>query len=155
MTTREEAAVALFQFAETIRWRGANGQSGFSEMHRRVKTWDDLSSQPALCQTSGAEDINQTTGLAYKLFIRFKWLIFHQVGQNDPAAIPDTETNAILDAVQAAFTPAGPDALQTLPTPDHPAGAVHHAWLDGRIEKYPGDQDGQTLIVVPISVLVP
>ena len=41
------------------------------------------------------------------------------------------------------------DFAQTL------GGRVHKCWIEGRIQKFQGDLDGQTLIVVPIKILVP
>lgn len=148
-TTREDVYGALFAFADKIRWRGASGQSAFVEKHRRVKLWDDIAGQPALCQAEHQEVIQQTTALVYKRTFKASWIIYHTAGRDDPGAIPATETNAILDAVQAAFTPDGPEDLQTL------GGLVHHAWIDGAIDKFQGDLDGQTMIVVPISMFVP
>ena len=77
------------------------------------------------------------------------WLIYHQAGKDDDA-IPAQTTNAILSAVKALFVdPTDPSFAQTL------GGTVHKCWIDGRIQKFQGDLDGQTLIVVPIKILVP
>jgi hypothetical protein len=77
------------------------------------------------------------------------WLIYHQAGKDDDV-VPAVTTNAILAAVRRLFVdPADPDFAQTL------RGRVHKCWIEGRIQKFQGDLDGQTLIVVPIKILVP
>ena len=77
------------------------------------------------------------------------WLIYHQAGKDDDA-IPAQTTNEILAAVRAVFVdPTDPSFAQTL------GGLVHKCWIEGRIQKFQGDLDGQTLIVVPIKILVP
>ena len=77
-----------------------------------------------------------------------KIVIYHNVGV-DPNAIPATESNLILDAIQAVFPSNDPDLRQTL------GGLVHHCFISGKVFKDPGDLDNQALIIVPIKILVP
>ena len=136
---------ALFDLTAGLSWPG--GAIAFAS--RRVKTFADLPAQPALCQAESDETVAQVTGQPAITTLSASWLIFHQAGRDDDA-IPAQTTNAILAAVRALFVdPTDPAFAQTL------GGLVHKCWIDGRIQKFQGDLDGQTLIVVPIKVLVP
>ena len=116
---------------------------------RRVKTFEDLPAQPALCQAETDETMTQVTGQVAVTTLGASWLIYHQAGKDDDA-VPAQTTNAILTAVRGLFIdPTDPDFAQTL------GGLVHKCWIEGRIQKFQGDLDGQTLIVVPIKILVP
>jgi hypothetical protein len=57
-------------------------------------------------------------------------------------------SNAILDAIEAAFRPALPGARQTL------GGLAYRAFIDGTIHKDNGDLDGQAMLIVPINAVV-
>ena len=136
---------ALFDLASSLAWPG--GQIAFSS--RRVKTFEDLPAQPALCQAETDETVTQVTSLQSITTLGASWLIYHQAGKDDDA-IPAQTTNAILSAVKALFVDlTDPAFAQTL------GGSVHKCWIDGRIQKFQGDLDGQTLIVVPIKILIP
>jgi hypothetical protein len=137
---------ALFDLTATLAW-APSGALAFSA--RRVKTFEDLPAQPALCQAETDETVAQRTGMPPITTLGASWLIFHQAGKDD-GAIPAQTTNAILAAVRGLFVdPTDPDFAQTL------GGLVHKCWIEGRIQKFQGDLDGQTLIVVPIKILVP
>jgi hypothetical protein len=137
---------ALFELTAGLAW-APSGALAFSS--RRVKTFEDLPAQPALCQAETDETVTQVTGMPARTTLGASWLIFHQAGKDD-GAVPTQTTNAILAAVRGLFIdPTDPDFAQTL------GGAVHKCWIEGRIQKFQGDLDGQTLIVVPIKLLVP
>ena len=137
---------ALFDLTASLAW-SPGGALAFSS--RRVKTFEDLPAQPALCQAETDETMTQVTGQVAVTTLGASWLIYHQAGKDDDA-IPAQTTNAILTAVKSLFIdPTDPTFAQTL------GGAVHKCWIDGRIQKFQGDLDGQTLIVVPIKILVP
>jgi len=141
----EPIYAALFELAAGLSW--SEGAIAFAS--RRVKTFDDLPAQPALCQAETDETMTQVTSQQATTTLGASWLIYHQVGKDDDA-IPAQTTNAILAAVRAAFVdPSEPSYAQTL------GGLVHKCWIEGRIQKFQGDLDGQTLIVVPIKILVP
>ncbi len=157
MSTREAIFTALFALVSTgegspgtISW-GAGEALLYTS--RRVKLWDDLPSQPALCQAEHDESFVQATRLPFKRSFSASWLIYHKAGA-DPSAIPGQTSNAILDAIETVFSPSPsdpgwPDARLTL------GGLVHHCFISGKVFKDPGDLDGQALIIVPITVLVP
>ena len=137
---------ALFALTANLAWSPV-GALAFSS--RRVKTFEDLPAQPALCQAETDETMTQVTGQVAVTTLGASWLIYHQAGK-DEDVIPAQTTNAILTAVRGLFVdPTFPDEAQTL------GGLVHKCWIEGRIQKFQGDLDGQTLIVVPIKILVP
>ena len=141
----EPIYAALFELATGLSWSG--GAIAFAS--RRVKMFDDLPAQPALCQAETDETMTQVTGQVAVTTLGASWLIYHQAGKDDDA-VPAQTTNAILTAVRGLFIdPTDPDFAQTL------GGLVHKCWIEGRIQKFQGDLDGQTLIVVPIKILVP
>jgi hypothetical protein len=141
----EDVYQALFDLTADLAW--PDGALAFRA--RRVKTFDDLPAQPALCQAETDETVVRVTSLDAVTTLGASWLIYHQAGK-DTAAVPAQITNAILDAVKGLFVdPSDPSFAQTL------GGLVHKCWIEGRIQKFQGDLDGQTLIVVPIKILVP
>jgi hypothetical protein len=146
MSTREDVFGALFALGSGLTWGSPARTLAYSA--RRVKLWDDLPAQPALCQAEQDEDVTEVTRLPSKTTYSASWLIYHNVGK-DPAATPATETNLILDAIQALFPSGDPDQVQTL------GGLVHHCFISGKVFKDSGDLDGQALIIVPIRILVP
>ena len=145
-TTREAIFEALFALTDGLAW-GAPPRS-FLHRARRVKLWSDLPGQPALCQAEHDETITEVTGLPPKRVFGASWLIYHDAGK-DPDAAPASETNQILDAIEALFPSDDPDHAQTL------GGLVHHAFISGKVFKDSGDLDGQALIVVPIQIVGP
>lgn len=146
MTTREDIFQALFALTANLTWD--QPARGLVYRSRRVKLWDDLPGQPALCQAEPGEDITELTRLPSKTTYSANWLIYHDVGKS-PDAVPAIETNLILDAVQALFPVDDPERVQTL------GGLVHHCFIAGRVIKDAGDLDGQALIVAPIKILAP
>jgi hypothetical protein len=146
MSTREDVFNALFALGQSLQW--GSPSTGLAFTARRVKLWDDLPAQPALCQAEPDEMVSETTGLPSKSTYSVNWLIYHAAGK-DPGVTPATETNLILDAVQALFPSGDPDHVQTL------GGRVHHCFIAGKVFKDSGDLDGQALIIVPIKILVP
>ena len=149
MTTREQVFAALFALGSAVTWTDPNtGEMvTFQYASRRVATFDVIPSQPAICQSEHDEMISQATNMPSKVTLKASWVIYHQAG-NDRSVIPASTTNSIMDAVQSALKPVG-FAKQTL------GGLAHHAWIDGKVFRANGDIDGQALIVVPISILLP
>lgn len=143
---RETLFEALFALSEAVRWGG----TGFQYRSRRVRHWDDLSVQPALCQAEQDEEARSKPGLPYRWILSASWVVYHRAGA-DPAATPAGVNNAILDAIEAVLAPPpfAVDERQML------GGLVHHCFIDGKVFKDPGDLDGQALMIVPIKLLVP
>ncbi len=155
--TREQVYGALFALISQgegqpgrITW--GSGQT-LAYTSRRVRLWDSLPAQPALCQAEHDETYAQATRLPYKRVWTASWLIYHKAG-SDPNAVPTQTSNPLLDAVEVALQPAPTDP--GFPEPRNTLGGlVHHCFISGKIFKDPGDLDGQALIIVPITMLVP
>lgn len=128
---------------------GADGET-LLFTSRRVKLFDDVPSQPALCQAEHGETYAQATNMPYKRTFSASWLLYHDVGK-DPNAVPSTTTNNLLDAIDAAITPypSNPGFRQTL------GGLVYHCFISGKVFRESGDLDGQALMVIPITLLIP
>lgn len=159
MASTESIYAALFALASlgeglggAVSWTPpvAGDATTFAWTSRRLKTWDDVPASPALCQAEHTENIAQTTGLPSVTTLGANWVIYLKDGK-DPTRIPAQSSNAVLDAVKALFgDPDNPFAVpQTL------GGLVHKAWIEGTIGKAQGDLDGDTMLWVPIKILVP
>lgn len=105
--------------------------------------------QPCLMQTEHTDKVTQKTGLPYRWAWSASWVLYVPSDPNNDDDVPAIAVNDLLDALEAAITPAGLLQQQTL------GGLVHHAYIDGTVMKVPGDDDGQGMIVVPITILVP
>ncbi len=152
MPTREAVFSALFALASQGEGQGGAFTFGAGQAlaytSRRVRLWSDLPAQPALCQAEHDETVTEATGLPSKTTLSASWILYHEAAK-DPTAVPATTSNDLLDAVQALFPAGDPDNVQTL------GGLVHHCFINGRIFKDAGDLDGQALIIVPITILLP
>lgn len=150
---RETVMAALFALGSAVTWTDpvTNHPLSFAYTARRLKSFRDVPAQPALLQAEGDEFFSQVTGQPGKQRLTCNWVVYHKTGF-DKSAVPAQMNNQIVDALVAALVPTGRDALtgkQTL------GGLVHHTWVDGKAFKDAGDLDGQGLIVLPISVLLP
>lgn len=158
MTPTEPIYVALFSLASTgeglagaFTWSGGGP---FVYTSRRVKTFDDLTGkQPALCQAEHDETVAWKTNQDPIITLGASWLIYLQDAGPGSGLVPATTTNAVLDAVKALFVDSGPDGVQRLEM--EYAGGVYRVWIEGKIQKFQGDLDGQTLLVVPLRITVP
>lgn len=143
--TREAAFAALFALIQTATW---NGGTTWAFTDRRICLFKDCPAQPAMFVVSIDDDISQVTGLPYIQTWKANIIIYHNAG-TVLANVPQQTDNMIIDAVFKALTPLGPGNKQTL------GGLVHHCFIKGTIKKVPGDLDGQSLITIPITMLVP
>jgi len=143
MTIRNQVFDALLALAD-IGW---GDDEAFVERSRRLKMWDKAP-VPGLYQIEGSETIASLDGQLDKHSLRASWIIYHRGGK-DQGATPAETSNAILDAIGAAFRPALPGARQTL------GGLAYRAFIDGTIHKDNGDLDGQAMLIVPITVILP
>jgi hypothetical protein len=115
---------------------------------RRLVLWTKVAEQPALfLRHVGDTYPTRPTGIPAKVQMDCEAWIYSRAGGN-PAVIPETALNSLLDGVETALKP-DPAAAQTL------GGLVQHCWIEGRVEIHPGDLDGQAIAVVPIRLLVP
>lgn len=152
MIATEPIYQALFDLSANVAW--ADG--AFAYTARRVKLWDDLTAQPALCQAEFGETVEWKTNLPPKRTLEATWFLYHQAGK-DSDAVPATTTNLMLDAVMALFVDDGPEGVQQLGL-NVGSGIdrrVYRCWVEGKIQKFQGDLDGQTLVLVPIKIMIP
>ena len=155
MTDAEPIYQALFDMSANLAWADG-GALAYSS--RRVKVFDDLPAQPALCQAEHDETVTWKTNQEAITTLGASWLLYHQAGKGDDTIVPATTTNRMIAAVRRLFTQdTDPDGNQhlALNVGVDQAQYVYRAWIEGRIQKFQGDLDGQTLIVVPIKILVP
>lgn len=121
---------------------------------RRIKLWADVprTQRPALFQFEGGNhDIVWTGEGLPKGTIEIK--LFAYTDASDMTQTGSTQINNIFDAIKAAYTPTGADALRgrrvTL------GGTVQHARIEGQVFRDPGDIDGDGLLIVPVKILLP
>ena len=146
MTIREQAIAALgARVAQAYPWA--------TPPSRRLKLWSDVppAMRPAcFLFEGGAETYADAAGATVKRSLQVRLFIY--VDAHDPAAIGAAQLNAIMDALDAALAPSGTDVPCGRTTL---GGAVHRASIDGKPLKDPGDLDGDGLLVVPITLVLP
>jgi hypothetical protein len=149
--TREPIFAALFALGQTITWTDPQTQrsAGFGYTNRRIQTSDQIPAEltPALLQGVGPEEFRVSPGLPPKRTLSANWLIYYK--PNPTPLSTDPLTNAILDGVEAVFTPDSVNGAVTL------GGLVAQAWIEGEVFKAAGDLNDQAMIVVPIKLLIP
>lgn len=154
---REAIFNALFSLVSPGEGQGGKivGQAGetLAFTSRRMRLFPDLPAVPALCQAEYGETFVQQTGLPHRRSLSAAWMVYHRAGE-DPSAVPSTTTNNLLDALEAAIRPQVGDPgylaqRQTL------GGLIHHGYIDGKVIRVPGDLDGEALVVIPITLLIP
>ena len=146
MSTREQAVGALLA-------RVAAAYAWASPPSRRLKLWSDVS--PAMRPAcflfeGGTESYDNAAGAVPKrrLFPR----LFIYVDAHDPDAIGAAQLNAIMDALDAALEPTGADSALGRCTL---GGTAYRCSIDGKPMKDPGDLDGDGLLLVPITLVLP
>jgi hypothetical protein len=146
MSVRETAMTALLALlSEAYPWQ--------SPPSRRLRLWSDVTpvERPAcFIFEGGFETYEQGAAAQPKRSIEAK--IFIYIDAQDPQTIGAAAINDILDALDAAFLPAGPDlpaGRNTL------GGAAYRCMILGKPLKDPGDLDGDGLLVVPVQITLP
>ncbi len=146
MTSREQAIGALL-----ARLAGAYGWG--SPPSRRLKLWSDVPPAMRPCCflfEGGTESYDDAAGGTpkRKLFPR----LFIYVDAHDPAAVGATQINLIMDALDTALAPAGADLALGRCTL---GGTAYRCSIEGKPLKDPGDLDGDGLLLVPITLVLP
>ncbi len=149
MTTRSQAAIALFNLVSTITW--GEGQA-FVTKDRRLRHFSKVSrdEQPAIFQGEHNETIGQITRMPSKVIMDLSLVIYHQASL-DPSVIGADYNSAIIEAILFALAPLpGTGDRQSL------GGIVHHCWVEGSIFKEPGDDEThQGMLVIPVRIMLP
>ncbi len=132
----------------------ANGSNvslttGFLTFGRRLIPWTQLAAQPALFVRDPNEQLEYNNIILQQQVINAEIWIYSRAGEN-PDVAPITALNNLLDAVQDAMAPDDPMQQRfTL------GGLVHWCRMSGRVEKSPGDLDGQAIAVADVEIIVP
>ena len=146
MGTREQAVLALQALvAGAYPWKAPPS--------RRLKLWSDVPpiDRPAcFLFEGGLENYEAGAGPNGKRTLDVRLFIY--VDAHDPRTTGASLINAVLDALDGAFAPAGPDLSLGRITL---GGRVYSCAISGRPLKDPGDLDGDGLVVVPIQIILP
>jgi hypothetical protein len=145
VVSREAVFQALFARVSAATWGEPAG--GFAYASRRVRLSEDLPATPALLQAEHAEEVERIAGQPPRRWLVAELRVHHLA--SDPQAPGAATNNLILDALDHALRPDGPDGCCTL------GGLVAHAAIEGEIAKDPGDLDGRALLVAPVRLLLP
>jgi hypothetical protein len=146
MSPRETAVAALSR-------RVAAAYAWASPPARRLKLWSDVppAMRPAcFIFEGGAETYAEAASPSPKRSLEVRLFIY--VDARDPRAVGAAQLNTIMDALDSALAPVGADATLGRLTLD---GSVHRCAIDGKPLKDPGDLDGDGLLVVPITIVLP
>ena len=150
MTPREPIFSALFGLLNGVTWNDGEERQ-FVTRTREIKLFSDVhaKSQPWIGQAEHAESVTQGTNLPYRNVWKATWLIYHK--GPSPRSIWN---NLMIDALARALEPSVSDpgyfdGRNTL------SGLVWKCFIDGEVFKDPGDIDGQALVTIPITLLVP
>ena len=146
MSTREIAVGALLT-------RLATACSWASPPTRRLKLWSDVppAMRPAcFLFEGGTETYADTATEPAKRILSLRLFIY--IDAHDPGAIGAVQLNTIMDALDAALAPAGADLTLGRCTLD---GTAYRCAIDGKPLKDPGDLDGDGLLLVPITIVLP
>lgn len=144
---RREAAIAALQalVGAAYAWR--------NPPERRLKLWTDIphAQRPACFLFEGGMESYDGTSLPNpKRTLSIKLFIYADA--LDPSRPGAAQLNDIMDALDAAFAPAGPDRAVGRVTL---GGAVHRCAIDGKPLKDPGDLDGDAVLIVPVTLVLP
>jgi hypothetical protein len=124
----------------------------FSYRSRKFKHFDKVGAdiQPALFQTEIEEKITQRNRMPSLRIWRVNWTVYFSSDPGDDDDMPAVAMNDFMDALEAVFPDAGDEmGGQTL------GGLVDHCWIDGDVLKVAGDDDGQGMMVIPITIQAP
>lgn len=140
------------------------GVTRFATISRKFQPWDQIDdpARPALFLTGGIEDqkpeVTGQPGMTTLLYTAYIYLNTQSFIGAEPDP-PISYLNRTMDEVEAVLAPDAVTDLQSLgkfnsADPGSPP-LVHHCWIEGRVIKIAGDIDGNGVIVIPMSVLVP
>ena len=142
MIAREPIYAALFELIESA--------AAFVTAERRLRHWSDLApaEQPALFQSQKSE-----TAAVKRLGAPTVWTLgvelYLYVHSSDPYQPPATMLNPLIDAVEAALSPAATTGVQDLGLP----AMVQHAYIAGKIETDEGVLGDQAVAIIPVEIL--
>lgn len=119
---------------------------------RRVKLWGEVDPvmRPALFQFEGGDETYTWSNTAEpKRTLPASIFIYTNAPEG---TIGIVEQNDILDAIEAALRPTGPETALGRCTL---GGLVYSCRINGQVFKDPGDLDGDGMLRIPIEIIVP
>ena len=127
---------------------------------RRPIGWEEVPEQPALILVKDSEGAVSVKGQPTVWALAFSAVIYTQ-NSDDPTESPETQQNALLNAVEAALERTkGETALAGaafMDTPDDPrttlGGLCSHCWINGTVESDGGSMGRQGVLIIPIEIL--
>lgn len=139
---RETIMAALFAQLSAV--------PGFQTYGRRLRTASEVTAQPALFlrKTGETWPARPANGMPAKVTIHAEVWVYWKAQSPDPSVAPEIDGNALLDAVEAALAGA-PRQENTL------GGLVNRVWIEGKLAESHGDQTGQGIAVIDVSIMVP
>ena len=142
--TREQIYQALFDLTASL------SPSVLKTRARVIKHEADVDRehQPALFQVQVGEGGDQLTGTPERRLWDVWWVIYTNRGESDQA-LPSTDLNNVLDALDGVLAPPAGDDAQTL------GGLVVWARRSGRTEISEAPLGQQAVTIYPIQILVP
>lgn len=146
MSTREPAISALLTAIA-----GAYGWA--LPPARRLKLWTDVPAamRPAcFLFEGGPETYADAAGPVPKRSLSPRLFVY--VDAHDPGVTGAAALNTIMDCLDAALAPAGADVALGRNTL---GGTAYRCAIDGKPLKDPGDLDGDGLLVVPFTIVLP
>jgi hypothetical protein len=132
----------------------ANGSNvactaGVLTVGRRLRPWGEVAAQPALFVRDTEEELEYLNIILQRQTIKAEVFLYAQSG-NDPNVTGGTALNNLIDSIQAALAPDDQGSGRfTL------GGLVEWCRLEGRVDKEPGDLDGQAMAMAEILITVP
>lgn len=123
--------------------------AGVQTVGRRLIPWGKVKAQPALFLRDGDEHLDYSNIVLQRQTMFAEIWLYSNAGE-DPDAVPAVMLNVLLEAVQSAFAPDQP-MMQMFTL----GGLVEWCRLAGKVEKEPGDLDGQAIAVAEVEITVP
>lgn len=108
-----------------------------------------MAQSPALFIVEPGEDYKRPSpSMPPERVLNVEAIFYNDVGE-DQNAIPLTDVNNALDALDLALRPTSPSNFFTL------GGLAYAVWIDGKVRKSTGAKTGKAGAIVPISILLP
>ena len=146
MSQREQAIAALLgRIAAAYPWAAPPS--------RRLKLWADVPAAmrpAAFLHEGGSETYDNAAGGTPRR--RLSPRLFAYIDAHDPGIAGAAALNAIMDALDAALAPAGADLALGRCTL---GGTAYRCSIEGKPLKDPGDLDGDGLLLVPFTIVLP
>ena len=137
---REQIYEALFNKVKTV--------PGLVTTGRKLKHYADVpaSAQPALFQTQTGEVVHKDVNKPYWFDLNVELYVYVNTS-SDPAAVPATQLNNIVDTIVDVLAPNW-TGYQTLD------GLVFNAVIDGKIDTDEGVLGDQAYAIIPVRITV-